>query len=73
VRQGSEAVDVIRGQLVGRRLKDVAVVMVLHELAPGDPGGVVRAGLLTRFATAFRGVLERILANCSDALANQTG
>ena len=31
---GSEAVDVDRGQLVGRGLKDVAVVMGLHELAP---------------------------------------
>ena len=31
---GSEAVDVDRGQLVGRGLKDVAVVMNLHELAP---------------------------------------
>jgi hypothetical protein len=30
----SEAVDIDVGQLVGRRLKDVAVVMHLHELAP---------------------------------------
>jgi hypothetical protein len=29
----SEAVDVDVGQLVGRRLKDVAVVMDLHELS----------------------------------------
>jgi hypothetical protein len=34
VRQRSEAVDVDCGQLVWRRLKDVAVVMDLHELAP---------------------------------------
>ena len=39
---GSEAVDVDRGQLVGRGLKDVAVVMDLHDLAPVGrwaPGG----------------------------------
>ena len=30
----SEAADVDHGQLVGRRLKDVAIVMDLHELAP---------------------------------------
>ena len=39
---GSEAVDVDRGQLVGRGLKDVAVVMGLHDLAPVGrwaPGG----------------------------------
>ena len=30
----SEAVDVDRGQLLGRRLKDVPLIMDLHELAP---------------------------------------
>ena len=42
VRQRSEAVDVDRGQLVGRGLKDVAIVMRLDELAPvggWPPGG----------------------------------
>jgi len=34
VRQGSEAVDIHRGQLVGRRLKDVVIVMSLHQLTP---------------------------------------
>jgi hypothetical protein len=33
-RQRSEAVDVDRGQLVRRFLKDVAIVMDLHEFAP---------------------------------------
>jgi len=34
-------VDVDRGQLVGRRLEDITVVMRLHELAPvgGRPAG----------------------------------
>ena len=30
----SEAVDVDRGQFLGRRLNDVPVIMDLHELAP---------------------------------------
>ena len=34
VRRWSEAVDVDRGPLVSRRLKDVAVIMELHEFAP---------------------------------------
>jgi len=34
VRHRSELVDVDRGQLVGRRLKDIAIVMDLHELTP---------------------------------------
>jgi hypothetical protein len=34
VRRWSKAVDIDRGQLVRRRLKDVAVVMELHEVAP---------------------------------------
>ena len=34
VRYGSEAVDIDRGQFVGRRLKDIAVVVHLHEFAP---------------------------------------
>jgi hypothetical protein len=33
--QQSEAVDVDRGQLVWRRLKDVVVIVHLHELTPG--------------------------------------
>ena len=32
--RGSEAVDVIRRQFVGRRLKDCPVVVDLHELSP---------------------------------------
>jgi hypothetical protein len=34
VRRRSEAVDVDRGQLLGRSLEDVAVIVDLHELAP---------------------------------------
>ena len=34
VRHRSEAVNIDRGQFVGRGLKDVAVVMSLDELAP---------------------------------------
>ena len=34
VRHRSEAVNIDRGQFVGRGLKDVAIVMDLHELAP---------------------------------------
>jgi hypothetical protein len=33
----SEAVDVDRGQFVGRGLKDVVIVMDLHELGSGNP------------------------------------
>ena len=33
----SEAVDADRGQFVGRGLADVAIVMNLHELGPGNP------------------------------------
>ena len=33
----SDAVDVDRGQFVGRGLTDVAIVMNLHELGPGNP------------------------------------
>ena len=52
VRRRSEAVDVDRGQFVGRGLKDVAIVMDLHELAP--VGGRATSGRhwwrLERFA-----------------------
>ena len=34
VRHGSQAAEIDRGQLVGRRLKDIAVVVHLHEFAP---------------------------------------
>ena len=34
VRRGAEAVNIDCGQFVGRGLKDVAIVMDLHELAP---------------------------------------
>ena len=43
VRHRSEAVDIDRGQLVGRRLKDVAVVMELRTSSPQSVGGP-RAG-----------------------------
>jgi len=33
-----------------------------HQLGPGNPGGVVRAGLLVRIATASRGVLVAPMA-----------
>jgi hypothetical protein len=41
VRHGSEAVDVDHGQLVYPSLEDVAIVMILHELATvaGRPAG----------------------------------
>jgi len=52
VRHRSEVVDVDHGQFVGRGLKDVAIVMDLHELAP--VGGRVTSGRhrwrLERFA-----------------------
>ena len=51
-RHGSEAVDVDRGQLVGRHLNRFAVVMSLDELVPvgrWTPGGCNRWGL-ERFA-----------------------
>jgi hypothetical protein len=49
--QGSEAVNVDRGQLVGRRLKDCPVVMCLHELAPvggraASGGRIRRLGIM---------------------------
>ena len=60
VRHRSEAVDVDRGQLGGRRLNDRPIVVRLHEFAPvggraasgrhqlgpRNPGRVVRAGLM---------------------------
>jgi len=55
VRQDSEAVDVDCRQIVGRRLKDGALITHLHEFAP-----VMRAGLLgrvSRVTAASRGMV----------------
>ena len=58
VRRRSEAVDVDRGQLVGRGLKDVAVVMDLHELAP--VGGWATSGRDGRRLEWFAEVCENL-------------
>ena len=61
VRHRSELVDVDRGQLVGRRLKDIAIVMDLHELttvggrAPGRRDG----RRLERLAEVCQGLTSR--------------
>ena len=61
VRRGSEAVDVDRRQLIGRRLEDVAIVVGLGELGP--VGGWAAGGRdrwrLERFATMREGLASR--------------
>jgi hypothetical protein len=61
VRQRSEAVDVDCAQLVWRRLKDVAIVMDLHELAPvgGRATGRRDRRRLERFAKVREGLISR--------------
>ena len=44
VRHRSEAVNIDRGQFVGRGLNDVAIVMDLHELAPVGGRATSRGG-----------------------------
>jgi hypothetical protein len=58
VRRRSEAVNVDRGQLVGRGLKDVAVVMDLHDLAP--VGGRASSGRDGRRLEWFAEVCENL-------------
>jgi hypothetical protein len=58
VRQRSEAVDVDRGQLVGRRLKDLAVVMDPDEISP--VGGRARAGKPREFDDAIGPRLDKL-------------
>jgi len=61
VRHRSEAVDVDRGQLIGRRLEDVAIVVNLDELGPvgGWPASRRDARRLERFATMREGMTLR--------------
>ena len=63
VRHRSELVDVDRGQLVGRRLKDIAVVMRLDKFAP--VGGRATSG-------CNRWWLERFAEMCQD-LSDRAG
>ena len=58
---GSELVDVDRGQLVGRRLKDIAIVMDLHELTPvgGRAPGRRDGRRLERLAEVCEGLTSR--------------
>jgi len=60
-RQGPEAVDVDHGQLIGRRLEDVAVVMDLDELAPvgGWAAGGCDRWWLERFAEVGQNLADR--------------
>ena len=61
VRHRSELVDVDRGQLVGRRLKDIAIVMDLHELTPvgGRAPGRRDGRRLERLAEVCEGLTSR--------------
>jgi hypothetical protein len=61
VRRWSEAVDIDRGQLVRRRLKDVAVVMELHEFAPVGrrAAGRRKRRRLERFAEVGQNLPDR--------------
>jgi hypothetical protein len=61
VRQRSEAVDVDRGQLLGRCLEDVAVIVDLHELAPvgGRPAGGRERRWFERFAEVGEDLPDR--------------
>ena len=58
---GSQRVDVDRRQLVGRRLKDVAVVVHLHELSPvgGRPASGRERRRFKRFAEVGEGLTSR--------------
>ena len=65
IRHRSEAVNIDRGQFVGRGLKDIAIVMDLHELAP--VGGRATSGRhwwrLERFAKMRKGLTSRGLSH----------
>ena len=60
-RHRSEALDVDTGQLVGRRLKDIAVVMRLDEFAPvgGRSSGRRDGRRLERFAEVCEKLTSR--------------
>jgi hypothetical protein len=62
VRQRSEAVDVDHGQVVGRGLKDVALVMDLHEFAPvgGRASGRCERRRLERLAQVCQDLPNRV-------------
>ena len=73
VRHRSEAVDVDRGQLVGRRLKDRPVVVRLRELAPvgGRAAGGREGRRLERFTQMREDLPDR--PRIADRMSAATG